>query len=100
MSVEKTPEPEAVGVPQQAPLPGRRAACPFAERVAMQVRDRAETGLRKYGVTCERTDIDFVGWVTHLQEELLDACVYLERLKAESRPESGATKERSVPGNS
>lgn len=28
----------------------------------------------------ERTDLDIVGWLTHLQEELMDAAVYVERL--------------------
>ncbi len=45
---------------------------------------RSITGLAKYGVTtAERTDIDFLGWLQHLQEELLDAAVYVERLKQE-----------------
>jgi hypothetical protein len=35
----------------------------------------------KYGVTTERTDIDLVGWLNHLQEELMDATIYLERAK-------------------
>lgn len=44
---------------------------------------RMERGYQKYGVTTERNDIDFLGWIQHLQEELLDASVYLERLKKE-----------------
>lgn len=40
---------------------------------------RADVGLTKYGVTTERTDIDLVGWLTHLQEELMDATVYIQR---------------------
>jgi hypothetical protein len=38
-------------------------------------------GHAKYGVTTERTDISLAGWLQHLQEELLDAAVYVERLK-------------------
>ena len=28
----------------------------------------------------ERTDLNIVEWLTHLQEELMDASVYVERL--------------------
>ena len=45
--------------------------------------NRMQTGYKKYGVTTERTDIEFLGWLQHLQEELLDAAVYIERLKKE-----------------
>ena len=41
---------------------------------------RAKVGKAKYGVTMERTDLDIVEWLTHLQEELMDAAVYVERL--------------------
>jgi len=44
---------------------------------------RAEIGYSKYGVTTERTDIDLLGWVNHLQEELMDAAIYCQRLKKE-----------------
>lgn len=44
---------------------------------------RMEVGFKKYGVTTERQDIDTLGWLQHLQEELLDAAVYIERLKQE-----------------
>lgn len=44
---------------------------------------RMQAGLAKYGTTTERTDIDFAGWLQHLQEELLDAAVYVERIKRE-----------------
>lgn len=44
---------------------------------------RANRGLIKYGVTTERTDLNVLEWLQHLQEELLDAAVYIERLKQE-----------------
>jgi len=53
------------------------------EAVREQLYNRMETGYSKYGVTTERTDIDLLGWLQHLQEELLDAAVYVERLKDE-----------------
>ena len=44
---------------------------------------RAQKGFEKYGTTTERTDIDLEGWLTHLQEELMDATVYLQRIRNE-----------------
>jgi len=53
------------------------------EQVIDLLRSRAETGKRKYGVTMERDDLNFLQWLQHLQEELLDATVYVEKLKEE-----------------
>jgi len=53
------------------------------EQVIDFLRSRAETGKRKYGVTMEREDLNFLQWLQHLQEELLDAAVYVEKLKEE-----------------
>lgn len=55
------------------------------EAVRQALYERMERGYKKYGVTTERTDIDLAGWLQHLQEELLDAAVYIERLKDELR---------------
>lgn len=55
------------------------------EAVIKMYEQRAEKGRAKYGVTTERTDINLVGWLQHLQEELMDATVYIERLKHECR---------------
>lgn len=51
--------------------------------VVCQYAERAQKGFQKYGTTTERTDIDLLGWLQHLQEELMDATVYIERLKHE-----------------
>lgn len=50
------------------------------ESVIARIRQRAETGAVKYGVTMERTDLTRVQWMRHAQDELLDAAVYLEKL--------------------
>ena len=44
---------------------------------------REERGMRKYGVNTDRTDLSTMEWLQHLQEELMDACVYVEKLKSE-----------------
>ena len=53
------------------------------EKVITQLRDREEEGLRKYGVNTERVDLTTLQWLQHLQEELMDASVYIEKLKNE-----------------
>jgi hypothetical protein len=58
------------------------------EAVRQALYERMERGYTKYGVTTERTDIDLLGWLQHLQEELLDAAVYVQRLKDELKNET------------
>ena len=53
------------------------------EKVITQLRDREEEGLRKYGVNTERVDLTPLQWLQHLQEEMMDASVYIEKLKNE-----------------
>src|SRR5574343_1697531 len=49
--------------------------------VARKLLQRREFGLQKYGKGLEhRDDIDFVGWLVHLQEECLDAANYIRVL--------------------
>lgn len=43
--------------------------------------DRAVVGKKKYGVTLDRNDLSLSEWLTHLQEELMDAANYIERIK-------------------
>ena len=52
---------------------------PIVDSVRFKYKRRSEAGIAKYGTTLDRTDIDLVGWLTHLQEELMDATLYLER---------------------
>lgn len=50
------------------------------DEVCKKIQQRAEVGKSKYGVTMERGDLSLVEWLTHLQEELMDAAVYVQRL--------------------
>jgi hypothetical protein len=43
--------------------------------------ERSEVGIKKYGVTLDRTDLKTADWIQHTQEELMDAILYLEKLK-------------------
>ena len=48
------------------------------ESVRQKLLQRSEVGISKYGVTTNRTDLSVLNWLVHLQEELMDATVYLE----------------------
>lgn len=50
------------------------------EAVLKKIRGREAAGLRKYGVTTERLDLQTINWLRHAQEEAMDLAVYLERL--------------------
>jgi hypothetical protein len=51
------------------------------ENVIALIKSRAWAGQSKYGVGMDRTDLDAAQWAQHLQEELLDASIYVEKLK-------------------
>tara|TARA_B100001093_G_scaffold119348_1_gene111995 strand:+ start:1086 stop:1280 length:195 start_codon:yes stop_codon:yes gene_type:complete len=53
------------------------------EQVIEQIRKRAKVGESKYGATLERKDLNLLKWLQHLQEELMDAACYVEKLKEE-----------------
>ena len=55
----------------------------IVESVITQFKARTERGVQKYGVTLDRTDLSTLEWITHAQEESMDFCLYLERLKQE-----------------
>lgn len=61
------------------------------EAVRQKLLQRSQRGIEKYGVTTNRTDLSMLNWLTHLQEELMDACVYLEAyINANQQEEKGA----------
>lgn len=55
----------------------------IVQKVINKYRERSEVGIRKYGVTMDREDLSLIGWLNHLQEELMDATIYIEKLKQE-----------------
>ena len=56
---------------------------PIVEDVINKFRKRSEAGMLKYNTTLDRTDLSTLDWITHLQDELMDAILYVERLKKE-----------------
>jgi hypothetical protein len=55
----------------------------YVQIVKAKFEERSQTGIKKYNTTLEREDLDLQDWLNHLQEELMDATLYIERLKAE-----------------
>jgi hypothetical protein len=52
---------------------------PIIESVIQKLRSRGEVGIKKYGTTLEENNVD--DFLTHVQEELMDAVNYIEKLK-------------------
>jgi hypothetical protein len=46
-----------------------------------KIKSRADVGMEKYKTTLDRQDLSTVDWIIHAQEELMDAILYLEKLK-------------------
>jgi hypothetical protein len=55
---------------------------PNVEAVRAKLLERSKRGIEKYGTTTARGDLSIVDWLRHLQEELLDAAVYIEAAMA------------------
>lgn len=58
------------------------------EKVIKVIRNRYTIGEKKYGTTMEREDLSFLEWLQHLQEELLDAAIYVEKLKGYAKEDT------------
>ena len=72
---------------------------PILLKVLAKYYERSEAGIKKYGHTLDRDDIDFIGWLNHLQEELMDATLYIEKLKRNAEqniPNNGTKREHKL----
>ena len=54
---------------------------PVVERVVTKFVSRSDVGYKKYGVTLEEDQSRIFEWLNHLQEELMDAVLYLQKAK-------------------
>jgi hypothetical protein len=54
---------------------------PVVERVVDKFVSRSDVGFKKYGVTLEQDPSAIFSWLNHLQEELMDAVLYLQKAK-------------------
>ncbi len=62
----------------------------IVENVKTSYDNRSKKGKEKYGKTLERNDLTFIEWLQHLQEELMDATLYIEKLKTEYNANSNS----------
>ncbi len=53
----------------------------IVEKVVSKYQERSEVGIKKYNTTLDRKDLNLLDWLNHLQEELMDATLYIEKLK-------------------
>ena len=51
------------------------------ERVINKIKARSDVGYKKYGVTLKDDHQSLSIWLTHIQEELMDAVNYIEKAK-------------------
>lgn len=54
---------------------------PIVEDVVKTMRARSRDGILKYGTTLYDSPDGFYKFLNHLQEELMDATLYIEKLK-------------------
>lgn len=52
------------------------------ERVINKIKARSDVGYKKYGVTLHDDNQSLETWLTHIQEELMDAVNYIEKAKS------------------
>jgi hypothetical protein len=60
----------------------------IVESVINQFKQRSELGIKKYGVTLDRTDLSTLEWMIHFREELQDGLLYLERIIQDKQNET------------
>ena len=54
---------------------------PVVERVVDKFVGRSDVGYKKYGITLDKDPSEMLEWLNHLQEELMDAILYLQKSK-------------------
>ena len=52
----------------------------IVKKVVDKYEERSAVGIKKYGTTLNRNDLELKEWIIHLQEELMDATLYLEKI--------------------
>jgi hypothetical protein len=70
------------------------------EEVIYRMRERSEVGIKKYGTTLDREDLSHLDWLNHLQEELMDAILYLQKIKHNETTRLSNTNQGSSTKNS
>ena len=61
------------------------------QQVVSKIQKRSDVGFKKYGVTLFDDNQPLDTWLNHLQEELMDAVLYLQ--KAKEKYEASSSEE-------
>jgi len=61
----------------------------IVRRVIVKHKVRAKMGQSKYGTNLDRDDLMDKQWLVHLQEELMDGALYIEKILQQMDWESG-----------
>lgn len=56
---------------------------PIVNIVLNKFLHRSRVGIEKYGTTLGRNDLSLEEWINHAQEEAMDLCLYLTKIKEE-----------------
>jgi hypothetical protein len=56
---------------------------PIVKQVIDKFSTRSSVGIQKYGTTLDENKATLIEWLTHLQEELMDATLYIQKLKSD-----------------
>lgn len=56
---------------------------PIVDQIIAKFQNRSDVGARKYGTTLHSNNKD--NYLLHLQEELMDACNYIEKLMTQNQ---------------
>ena len=57
---------------------------PIIQKVIDKFAERSNVGYKKYGVTLHDDEPNLHKWLNHIQEEMMDAINYIEKLKMET----------------
>jgi hypothetical protein len=71
---------------------------PIVMSVMTKFYERSQVGIKKYNTMLTRDDLSTLEWLNHLQEELMDATLYLERLKQEFKTNENESSRETSSG--
>lgn len=56
---------------------------PIVNQIVQSYYERSAIGIKKYNTTLSQNNLSIIEWLNHLQEELMDATLYIEKIKTE-----------------
>ena len=66
-------------------MPNQKIEDPIVLKVLAKYYERSQKGIKKYKKTLNRDDLSFIDWLNHLQDELMDATLYIEKIKQDEK---------------